>query len=189
VARALENVGFYVVDNLPQALLLDMAELAFQAGGAASTPRWCSTLRSRAFSIEPGRRGARPARRGFQPRVLFVDADDEVLSRWFENVRRSHPLQGDGRLPRHRGRARALTEARESADVSIDTSHLNVNQLRARVEEMFRRRGQAAGCGSTVLSFGFLIRAAADADFVWTPGSCQNPYWDPGSARSHRPRT
>jgi UPF0042 nucleotide-binding protein len=138
VARALENVGFYVVDNLPQALMLDMAQLAFQAGGAARRTAMVLDVRSRAFSTDLAGRVRALKERGFSPRVVFVDADDEVLIRRFESVRRSHPLQGDGRLADGIAAERKLLEeAREQADVIIDTSHLNVNQLRRRVEELF----------------------------------------------------
>src|SRR5690606_17795482 len=84
VARALENVGYYVVDNLPQALMLSMAELALRAGGPARRTAMVLDVRSRAFSIDLI--GAVHALRdqGFHPRVLFVDADDEVLIRRFE---------------------------------------------------------------------------------------------------------
>ena len=98
VARALENVGFYVVDNLPQALMIQMAELAYQAGGSARHTAMVLDVRSRAFSTDLGGAVRALRERGFSPRVLFVDADDEVLIRRFENVRRPHPLQGDGRL-------------------------------------------------------------------------------------------
>ena len=98
VARALENVGYYVVDNLPQALLLEMAELAHAAGGAARRTAMVLDVRSRAFSTDlPGAVKAL-RERGFHPRMVFVDADDDVLIRRFESVRRAHPLQGDGRL-------------------------------------------------------------------------------------------
>src|SRR5258705_10817687 len=112
-------------------------------------------VRSRAFS--PDLSGAVQALkdRGFTPRVVFVDADDDVLIRRFENVRRSHPLQGDGRLAEGIAAERLLlTEARDSADVIIDTSHLNVNQLPARVEELFGRE-DARRLRVTWLSVGF----------------------------------
>ena len=149
VARALENVGYYVVDNLPQALMLDMAELAYQAGGAGPAHRDGARRAQPGVLHRPGRRGARRCgTRGFSPRVLFVDADDEVLIRRFESVRRSHPLQGDGRLADGIAAERELlAEAREQADVVIDTSHLNVNQLRGPGRGDVRRRGHAAGCG------------------------------------------
>jgi UPF0042 nucleotide-binding protein len=179
VARALENVGFYVVDNLPQALMLDMAELAFRAGGAARHTAMVLDVRSRAFSIDLAGAVRALRERGFTPRVLFVDADDEVLIRRFENVRRSHPLQGAGRLSDGIAAERELlTEARENADVVIDTSHLNVNQLRARVEELFggedNRRLRV-----TVLSFGFKYGLPPDADFVVDTRFLPNPYWVP----------
>ena len=98
VARALENVGYYVVDNLPQALMLDMAELAHRAGGPAKQTAMVLDVRSRAFSTDLTGAVRALKERGFSPRVVFVDADDEVLIRRFESVRRSHPLQGDGRL-------------------------------------------------------------------------------------------
>src|SRR5947209_15487937 len=98
VARALENVGYYVVDNLPQALMLDMAELAHRAGGTARHTAMVLDVRSRAFSTDLA--GAIKALKdqGFSPRVVFVDADTEVLIRRLGSVGRPHPLQGDGRL-------------------------------------------------------------------------------------------
>ncbi|HLT10550.1 MAG TPA: RNase adapter RapZ [Micromonosporaceae bacterium] len=179
VARALENVGFYVVDNLPQALLLDMAELAHRAGGAARRTAMVLDVRSRAFSTDLAGAVRDLRERGYSPRVLFVDADDEVLIRRFENVRRSHPLQGDGRLADGIAAERALlAEAREMADVVIDTSHLNVNQLRARVEELFGGE-DSRRLRVTVLSFGFKYGVPPDADFVVDARFLPNPYWVP----------
>jgi UPF0042 nucleotide-binding protein len=179
VARALENVGFYVVDNLPQALMLDMAELAFRAGGPARRTAMVLDVRSRAFSTDLAGAITALRDRGFQPRVVFVDADDEVLIRRFESVRRSHPLQGDGRLADGITAERALLEeAREQADVIIDTSHLNVNQLRQRVEELFGGE-DARRLRVTVLSFGFKYGLPPDADFVLDARFLPNPYWVP----------
>ncbi|MEU5726604.1 MULTISPECIES: RNase adapter RapZ [unclassified Micromonospora] len=177
VARALENVGYYVVDNLPQALMLDMAELAFKAGGAARRTAMVLDVRSRAFSTDLAGAIRELRERGFQPRVVFVDADDEVLIRRFESVRRSHPLQGDGRLADGIAVERALLEeARDQADVIIDTSHLNVNQLRRRVEELFGGE-DSRRLRITVLSFGFKYGLPPDADFVMDARFLPNPYW------------
>ena len=179
VARALENVGYYVVDNLPQALMLDMAELAFQAGGPAKHTAMVLDVRSRAFSTDLSGAVRALRDRGFSPRVLFVDADDEVLIRRFENVRRSHPLQAHGRLSDGIAAERELlAEARETADVVIDTSHLNVNQLRARVEELFGGE-DSRRLRVTVLSFGFKYGLPPDADFVADVRFLPNPYWVP----------
>jgi UPF0042 nucleotide-binding protein len=179
VARALENVGFYVVDNLPQALMLDMAQLAFEAGGAARRTAMVLDVRSRAFSTDLAGAVRALKDRGFSPRVVFVDADDEVLIRRFESVRRSHPLQGDGRLADGIAAERKLLEeAREHADVIIDTSHLNVNQLRRRVEELFGGE-DARKLRITVLSFGFKYGLPPDADFVMDARFLPNPFWVP----------
>jgi UPF0042 nucleotide-binding protein len=187
VARALENVGFYVVDNLPQALMLDMAELAYQAGGAARHTAMVLDVRSRAFSTDLAGAIRALKERGFRPRVVFVDADDEVLIRRFEGVRRSHPLQGDGRLADGIAAERKLlSEARDQADVIIDTSHLNVNQLRARVEEMFGGE-DARRLRVTVLSFGFKYGLPPDADFVLDARFLPNPFWVP-ELRDHSGR-
>jgi UPF0042 nucleotide-binding protein len=187
VARALENVGFYVVDNLPQALMLDMAELAQKAGGAAQRTAMVLDVRSRAFSADLVGAIRALKERGFHPRVVFVDADDEVLIRRFESVRRSHPLQGDGRLADGIAAERELLEeARDQADVIIDTSHLNVNQLRRRVEEMFGGE-DARRLRVTVLSFGFKYGLPPDADFVLDARFLPNPYWVP-ELREHTGR-
>jgi UPF0042 nucleotide-binding protein len=144
-------------------------------------------VRSRAFSTDlPGAVKAL-RERGFNPRVVFVDADDEVLIRRFENVRRPHPLQGDGRLADGIAAERELLrEARDQADVLIDTSHLNVNQLRARVEEMFAGE-DARRLRVTVLSFGFKYGLPPDADFVLDARFLPNPYWVP-ELREHSGR-
>jgi UPF0042 nucleotide-binding protein len=187
VARALENVGYYVVDNLPPALMLDMATLAKRAGGATRRTAMVLDVRSRAFSTDITGAIQALRERGFEPHVLFVDADDEVLIRRFENVRRPHPLQGDGRLSDGIAAERALlAAARESADVIIDTSHLNVNQLRARTEELFAGE-DSRRLRVTVLSFGFKYGLPPDADFVVDARFLPNPYWVP-ELREHTGR-
>ena len=179
VARALENVGYYVVDNLPQTLLIEMAELAFAAGGTARRTAMVLDVRSRAFSTDLTGAVKALRDRGFNPRIVFVDADDKTLIRRFESVRRAHPLQGDGRLSDGIAAERELLlDAREQADVLIDTTHLNVNQLRARVEEMFAGE-DARRLKVTALSFGFKYGLPPDADFVLDARFLPNPYWVP----------
>ena len=187
VARALENVGYYVVDNLPQALMLEMAELAAKAGGAARQTAMVLDVRSRAFSTDLAGAIRALRERGFEPRVVFVDADDEVLIRRFESVRRSHPLQGDGRLSDGIAAERALlAEAREQADVLIDTVHLNVNQLRARVEELFAGEAlQAAGDRAVVR---LQVRAAAGRRLRARRAVPAQPVLGAGAARADRAR-
>ncbi|MGH3737842.1 MAG: RNase adapter RapZ [Micromonosporaceae bacterium] len=177
VARALENVGYYVVDNLPQALLVTMAELAYRSGGTARRTAMVLDVRSRAFSTDLPRAVRDLTERGFQPRVVFVDADTDALIRRFESVRRPHPLQAGGRLVDGITAERELLrEAREQADVVIDTSQMNVNQLRARVEELFAHP-ETKGLRLTVVSFGFKYGLPPDADFVFDARFLPNPYW------------
>jgi UPF0042 nucleotide-binding protein len=179
VARALENVGYYVVDNLPQTLMVTMAELASQSGRPTRRTAMVLDVRSRAFSTDLTGAVRELRARGFRPHVVFVDADDEVLIRRFESVRRSHPLQGDGRLADGIAAERALLQqAREEADVLIDTTQLNVNQLRARVEELFGAP-DARTLRVTVLSFGFKYGLPPDADFVVDARFLPNPFWVP----------
>jgi UPF0042 nucleotide-binding protein len=144
-------------------------------------------VRSRAISTDLAGAIRELKDRGFQPRVVFVDADDEVLIRRFESVRRSHPLQGEGRLADGIAVERGLLEeARDQADVIIDTSHLNVNQLRRRIEELFGGE-DARRLRVTVLSFGFKYGLPPDADFVLDARFLPNPYWVP-ELREHTGR-
>jgi UPF0042 nucleotide-binding protein len=178
VARALENVGYYVVDNLPQALMVTMAELAHQSGGQTRRTAMILDVRSRAFSTDLTGAVADLRARGFRPRVLFVDADDDVLIHRFESVRRTHPLQGEGRLADGIAAERELLlDARGEADLTIDTTLLNVNQLRSRVEELFA--GDQLALHVTVISFGFKYGLPADADLVVDMRFLPNPHWVP----------
>jgi UPF0042 nucleotide-binding protein len=187
VARALENVGFYVVDNLPQALLVDMAELASRAGRAVRRTAVVLDVRSRVFSVDLTGAMRALADRGFPAQLVFVDADDEVLIRRFESVRRQHPMQGEGRLPDGIAAERKLLqEARDQADIVIDTTHLNENQLRARVEELFGEE-DTRRLRVTVLSFGFKYGLPPDADFVLDARFLPNPHWVP-QLREHTGR-
>ena len=179
VARALENVGSSVVDNLPQALLVTMAELAYRSGGTARRTAMVLDVRSRAFSTDLPRAVRDLRERGFHPRMVFVDASTDALVRRFEKVRRPHPLQAGGRLVDGIAAERELLhEAREEADVLIDTSQLNENQLRGRVEELFSHP-EARALRLTVLSFGFKYGLPPDADFVIDARFLPNPYWVP----------
>src|SRR5213078_4527996 len=161
--------------------MLDMAELAHRAGGTARRTAMVLDVRSRAFSTDLAGAVKALKDQGYSPRVVFVDADTDVLIRRFESVRRPHPLQGDGRLSDGIAAERELlAEARGEADVLIDTSQLNVNQLRSRVEELFGGE-DSRRLRVTVLSFGFKYGLPPDAEFV------PNPYWVP-ELREHTGR-
>ncbi|WP_308491134.1 RNase adapter RapZ [Microbacterium terrisoli] len=177
VADALEDMGWYVVDNLPPQMLRPLLELSGMA--AASLPRVAAVVDVRGgglFTDLPEVTRALRTVRG-QVRVVFLDASDDVLVRRYEAVRRPHPLQGDGTivdgLRRERDR---LTAIRESADVVIDTSDFNVHQLATHVGDLFRETG-AARHTLTVMSFGFKYGLPVDADMVADMRFLPNPYW------------
>ncbi len=179
VARALENVGYYVVDNLPESLVAQTAELAAAGGPEVKRTAMVLDVRSRAFTTDLVGVIEELRKAGFKPHLVFVDADDDVIIRRFEKVRRAHPLQGDGLLGDGiAAERRLLAPARESADTLFDTTHLNENQLRARVEEAFLAPS-TPGLQFTCMSFGFKYGIPRDADYVADVRFLPNPYWVP----------
>jgi len=177
-ANALEDLDWYVVDNLPPQMLGPLLELTEMAGGALPKLAAVVDVRGRdLFQALPAVTSA--LRAGRQLRVLFLDAGDDVLVRRFESVRRPHPLQGDGTIldgiQRERER---LAVIRESADVIIDTSAMNIHQLANRVVDLFSEEG-AARHTITVMSFGFKYGLPTDVDLVADMRFLPNPFWIP----------
>jgi UPF0042 nucleotide-binding protein len=176
-ANALEDLDWYVVDNLPPQMLKPLLELTELAGGVLPRVAVVVDVRGRdLFSDLPD--AMRSLRERRQIRLLFLDASDEVLVRRFEAVRRPHPLQGDGTIldgiRRERGR---LAAVRESADVIIDTSSYNIHQLATKVADLFSEAG-AARHTVTLQSFGFKYGLPPDADIVADMRFLPNPFWD-----------
>jgi UPF0042 nucleotide-binding protein len=176
----LEDLGWYVVDNLPPQLVSTLVDLT----STAATPdahRLAVTIdvRGRSFFAALTEALGQLRERGVATRLLFLDAADDALVRRFESVRRPHPLQGEGRLLDGIVREREmLGELRGTADSVIDTSHLNVHQLSAKISEAY---GDAAGPALrlTVMSFGFKYGLPLDADHVADVRFLPNPFWVP----------
>jgi UPF0042 nucleotide-binding protein len=175
-ANALEDLDWYVVDNLPPQMLRPLLDLTELAAGVLPRVAVVVDVRGRdLFADLPEAMRALRERR--QIRLVFLDASDEVLVRRFEAVRRPHPLQGDGtildgiRLERER-----LAAVRESADVIIDTSQYNIHQLATQVTELFTEE-DAARHTLTILSFGFKYGLPPDADLVADMRFLPNPFW------------
>jgi len=184
-AKVLEDVGWYVVDNLPPQLISSLVDLTTTAGPDVPRLAVAVDVRGRSFFAALRSALAELDRRGVGHRLLFLDATDDALVRRFESVRRPHPLQGDGRLLDGIQREREMmSDLRASAAVVIDTTHLNVHQLAAKVADAF---GEAAGPGLrvTVMSFGFKYGLPMDADHVADVRFLPNPFWVP----ELRPRT
>ncbi|MFB7885552.1 RNase adapter RapZ [Microbacterium sp. NPDC056057] len=176
-ANALEDLDWYVVDNLPPQMLKPLLDLTELAGGVLPRVAVVVDVRGRdLFSDLPDAMRALRERR--QIRVLFLDASNEVLVRRFEAVRRPHPLQGDGTILDGIRRERVrLAAVRESADVIIDTSSYNIHQLATKVADLFSEEG-AARHTVTLQSFGFKYGLPPDADIVADMRFLPNPFWD-----------
>jgi UPF0042 nucleotide-binding protein len=178
-ARCLEDLGWYVVDNLPPALLGTLADLGSRTLGGVPRLAAVVDVRSRAFSADVQAALDTLESRGLHPRLIFLEASDEVLVRRFESERRPHPLQGDGRLVDGIGRERELLrDLRGGADLVVDTTVLNVHELRAKIGAMFGG-GVEPPLHATVVSFGYKYGLPVDADLVVDCRFMPNPHWVP----------
>ncbi|MBN9102492.1 MAG: RNase adapter RapZ [Pseudonocardia sp.] len=178
-AKVLEDLGWFVVDNLPPELIATMVDLGARARGEVTRIAVVMDVRSRAFSADLGAVIKDLDARGYRPRLLFLEASDAVLVRRFEQVRRSHPLQGDGRLSDGIAAERELLRPlRESADLVVDTSTVSVPQLRGTLERTFGVESEQV-TRVTVLSFGFKYGLPMDSDLVADVRFLPNPFWIP----------
>ncbi|AZZ52028.1 RNase adapter RapZ [Rathayibacter festucae] len=177
-ANALEDLGWYVVDNLPPQMLRPLVDLAQRAGDTVPKVAAVVDVRGRDFFADLGEI-VRQLRVGVDLRVVFLEAADAALVRRFEQVRRPHPLQGRGTLLDGISAERTrLAQLRESADIVIDTSDLNPHQLATTITTRFAEAGRA-GLQITVMSFGFKYGLPTDADMVADARFLPNPYWIP----------
>jgi len=176
IAHTLEDLGWYVVDNLPPALLENLIDLV-----NVSMKRIAVVIdvRGRAFFNDLKQSLAQLADQGVSRKILFIDASDEVLVRRFESTRRPHPLQGSDRIldgiTKERER---LREVKDSADLVIDSSSLNIHQLEKMINEYFIEDSNA-DLRVNILSFGYKYGIPIDADLVVDCRFIANPHWDP----------
>lgn len=182
VANALEDLGWYVVDNLPPQMLRPLADLGAHTG--ESIPKIAAVVDVRGGKLfADAQQLIDELRATSDARLVFLDASDAVLVRRFEQVRRPHPLQGDGTLLdgilAERSRMASL---RAQSDLVIDTSELNIHQLATRVSEFFGEES-APSLKLTVLSFGFKYGLPPDADMVSDLRFLPNPFWVPDLAQ------
>ena len=175
-AKGLEKLGYYVIDNLP-ADLLESAIDAIERSGEVS--RLAIVVDARSGSFFGGLNSAlqRLRERGTDPRVLYLEASDDVLVRRQEAARRPHPLSREGRLIDGFVRERELLRRiRGRADIVIDTSNLNVHQLGQRIQATFEDP-ESEGLRVTIVSFGFKYGLPIDADMIADMRFLPNPYW------------
>jgi RNase adapter protein RapZ len=177
-AKELEDLGFYVVDNMPPSLLGDVVTMVDESRGYEQPIAVVVDVRSGSFfgslqeNLAQGALGRRTT-------LLFLEATDDVLVRRQEAARRPHPLQAGGRLLDGLQRERvALADLRSEADVVIDTTDLNVHELTDKVAEAFGSP-DATRLKITCVSFGFKYGIPVDADFVADMRFLPNPHWVP----------
>ena len=177
-ADVLEDLGCFVIDNLPPALIPKVAELARDRDRPARFALVVD-VRSGEFmdDLAAALRDLRAT--GAQTTVLFLDASDETLVRRFDATRRPHPLADSGRISEGIARERELLEGlKGEADLVVDTSHLNVHELRDRLHELFRDDDAAAGSLQvSLLSFGYKHGVPLDVDLVFDCRFLPNPHW------------
>jgi UPF0042 nucleotide-binding protein len=178
VGAALEDLGWFVIDNLPPSLITRVADLIGRPG-----------VEGDHFALVIGRAGGEPyedvppildtlRRSRHRVRVLYLDAPDEVLVRRFEGTRRRHPLDTARGVEesiadeRHR-----LEVLRADADIVIETGELNVNQLRSRIRELFGDEPGVETMQTSIVSFGYKHGIPLDVDLMFDCRFLPNPYW------------
>ena len=177
-AKSLEDMGWYVVDNLPPAMLRPLIELASAAG--SNMPRIAAVFDVRTGTFFADLKDIVASLRiGTDVSVVFLDATDAALVTRFESVRRPHPLQGDGTILDGIEAERVrLADVREYADVIIDTTDKNIHQLSSTVAQMFSAADQSH-LRVTVQSFGYKYGTPTDVDIMADARFLPNPFWEP----------
>jgi len=177
-AKELEDLGYYVVDNMPPSLLREVVRLVDESRGTEQPIAVVVDVRSGSFFQSLQANLAQGAT-GRHATLVFLEAGDDALVRRQEAARRPHPLQGAGRLLDGLQRERnVLADLRSDADLVIDTTSLNVHQLTERIAEAFGSP-DATRLKVTVISFGFKYGIPVDSDFVADMRFLPNPHWLP----------
>ena len=176
-AKVLEDLGWYVADNLPPPLISRMVDFGLDAGSRITQLAVVMDVRSRGFTGDLDWVRYDLATRGITPQVLFMEASNDMLVRRYEQNRRSHPLQGEQTLAEGIVAEREMLAAvRATADLIIDTSTLSVRELRESIERAFGGE-TVAQTSVTVESFGFKYGLPMDADTVMDVRFLPNPHW------------
>ena len=172
--RALEDAGWFCIDNLPAPLLMKVAEL----GESRDLLAFVVDVREGTFLKDAPRVIEEARRAGHKVEVLFLDSSDEALTRRYSETRRRHPLSGSGGVAEGIGRERELLEPlREQAEHVIETSSMTVHELRRQVMQRFGTTSQ--GLSISVMSFGFKYGVPSNADLVFDVRFLPNPFFVP----------
>jgi RNase adapter protein RapZ len=177
-AKAFEDLGWFVIDNLPPALIGKMMPLVVAEGSNIDRVALVIDARGGRFFTEAARELEKLRRKHGPYRMVFLEASDEVLVRRFDANRRVHPLASDGTVADGIRRERELMRPfRDGADLLIDTSELSVRKLRQKLAGYFEDEGPGDGLKITVISFGYKYGLPLDADLVFDVRFLPNPHW------------
>jgi RNase adapter protein RapZ len=179
----LEDLGWFVIDNMPSALISKVSELVDGTGSEMERVAFVvgrgggdlDDVLPAVDALEAGRN---------RVRILFLDAANDVLIRRFEGTRRRHPQAARGVIDSIADERLLLSGLRDRADLVIDTGELNTNQLRTRLMEVFGGEEPGGTMRTSILSFGFKHGVPLDVDLMFDCRFLPNPYWDE-SLRSH----
>lgn len=176
-ANVLEDLGFFVIDNLPPALIGKVAELA--RGTERPPTRYALGVDVRSGALDDLHVALEELREaGVRTRILFLEAADDVLVRRYEATRRKHPLGDTDRVSEAIAGERALLEPlKEQADIVVDTSNLNVHELRERLGDLFSTSPPEQSLQTSIVSFGFKHGLPLDVDLVFDCRFLPNPHW------------
>jgi len=175
-ADSLEDLGWFVIDNLPPALIPKVSELASLEGSSIARVVLAVGTGPYHDEVLPALRALE--RQGVRLRIVFLEASTDVLVRRYESTRRRHPLAVDRSLAEAIEAERQLLQpVKEQADVVVDTSELNVHQLRARMLDLFGADAPEIGMQTTVMSFGYKHGLPLDTDLVIDCRFLPNPHW------------
>lgn len=180
--KALEDAGFFCVDNLPAKLILPFGELTAKGGENIDRVAVVTDIRERNFVNDFPDVHKRLLEQGFATNVLFLSARSDVLVRRFSESRRPHPLQAEDRALEEAVRAEEdeLAPIRKLADLTLDTSDLTVHELRRHVVENFVDVARSRGPALHVVSFGYKYGVPSGADLVFDVRFLPNPYFEAG---------
>lgn len=178
-ANALEDMGWYVIDNLPPKLLIPLVDMMTSSGSKVHKLAAVIDVRSRGYFDDLFAVLAHIDDLGVKTRILFLDASDAVLIKRYESVRRPHPLQRGGRLIDGILEERELlSHLKDYANIIIDTSALSIHQLSTKLYEGLLGKGSST-VSVHIFSFGFKYGMPMDADFVADMRFLPNPFWVP----------
>lgn len=177
-AKVLEDLGYFVIDNLPPPLIERMATLVAGPGSKVRQVALGVDVRGGEFFPELEKALGELRERGFDYRILFLEASDESLVRRYEEKRHRHPLAHSERLVEGIAQERDLMRSiRAQADVILDTTALNVHELRDKIVSMFAEAAPVKGIAINVISFGYKHGLPLDADLVLDCRFLPNPHW------------